>query len=116
MSVQAIAVVFVLTVIQLAQGMAIRLKLVESDFLVFGHIGVGVLTFLIIAALVSNLRRQGSRVSSDLSFLMVLFVFQGLAGAFILAKVDIAALAHLVLSFFVVASAATSLVLAASGS
>lgn len=116
MSVQAIIVVFILTVVQLAQGIAFRLDIVESELLVFGHIGVGVLTFLIIIALVNNLRKQGLRVGSDLSFLLVLFAFQGLAGLFILAEIEIAATVHLVLSFFVVASAAGSLIIAASGS
>ncbi|MDW8063174.1 MAG: hypothetical protein RMI43_03290 [Candidatus Caldarchaeum sp.] len=116
MAVQAIAVVFILTVIQLAQGIALRLELVQSDFLVLGHIGLGVLTTLLIIAVLNNIRTQNIKVKSDLSFLLVLILLQGLAGLFIIAEIEIASLIHLVMSFFVVASAAASLIIAASGS
>ncbi len=91
-----------------------RFEMVEPEMVRPIHIGVGVLTALILLGLVRSARRQGERIGSDLTFIFLLIVFQGLAGLFILAEITLAAVIHLVLSFFVVGAVAGALVLAAS--
>ncbi len=91
-----------------------RFEVVEPDMVRPIHIGVGALTALILLGLLRSARKQGERIGSDLAFVFLLIIFQGLAGLFILAEVSLAAIIHLVLSFFVVGSVAAALILAAS--
>ncbi|MEM1965178.1 MAG: hypothetical protein QW614_04250 [Candidatus Caldarchaeum sp.] len=112
---RAIFLVLMLTVVQLAQGIAMRFELADPNIVTPLHIGLGVVTALMVVGLARSLRRQTHHVSADISFLLLLFMVQGIAGIFILADVETAAFIHLILSFFVVAAAANALVLSASG-
>jgi len=108
---RALALVLVLTAIQLAQGIAMRFEIAPADLARPTHIGLGVLTALVVLGLVRSMRQQKHPAAGDTTFLLALLVFQGLTGLFILAEVEALALIHLVLSFFVVASAAANLIL-----
>lgn len=106
--------VLVLSLWQLAQGLAMRFEMVEPETVRPIHIGVGVLTALILLGLVRSARIEGGRIGSDLTFVFLLMILQGLAGLFILAEISLATIIHLALSFFVVGSVAATLILAAS--
>ncbi len=111
---RAIALVLVLTVIQLAQGLAMRMEVADPSLVTPAHVGLGVVTALILFGLTRLIRRQNNPASADMTFLTLLFIFQGVTGIFILAEVEVARLIHLILSFFVVALSAGTLVIAAS--
>jgi hypothetical protein len=108
---KALALVLVLTVIQLGQGIAMRLEIAPEELARPAHIGLGVLTALVVLGLARSMRQQKHPAAGDTTFFLALLLFQGLTGLFILAEVQVSALIHLVLSFFVTASAAANLVL-----
>ena len=108
---RALAFVLVLTVVQLGQGIAIKFEVAPADLARPVHIGLGVLTTIVVLGLTRSMRQQKHPVAGDATFLLLLLIFQGLAGVFILAEVEVSVLIHLVLSFFVVAAAAANLVL-----
>ncbi|MEM0444288.1 MAG: hypothetical protein QXX49_04835 [Candidatus Caldarchaeum sp.] len=114
MIIRALALVLALAVAQLAQGIAMRMNLADPAMLTPPHIGLGVITALILMGLTRNARREKLHISADVAFLTLLFVAQGIAGVFILAEVEAASLIHLGLSFFIVAASASTLVLSAS--
>jgi len=108
---RALALVLLLTVVSLAQGIAMRLKLADAAIVTPAHIGLGLVTALIILGLTRSARRQKLRVAGDLTFLFFLILVQGVLGILLLADVGVASIIHLILSFFIVASAANSLLL-----
>ncbi|MEM4573265.1 MAG: hypothetical protein QXF45_01825 [Candidatus Caldarchaeum sp.] len=117
MSTIAIGVIFLLSVGSLAGGLAMNFGLVgRSELVVLGHSGLGAMIILLNIAVISALRKQRPKVVSDLSFLLFLTILQTFAGILMFAEIELASLVHLVLSFFVVASAASCLIIAASGS
>ncbi|MEM2237774.1 MAG: hypothetical protein QXR26_03120 [Candidatus Caldarchaeum sp.] len=112
---RATALILFLTLVQLAQGIAMRLEVADPDIVTPPHIGLGVITALIIIGLTRSVRRQTHHVSADITFLLLLFLVQGMSGVFRLAGVEAATLIHFILSFFVVAAAANAFILSASG-
>ncbi|MEM4416557.1 MAG: hypothetical protein QXD32_00695 [Nitrososphaerota archaeon] len=113
---RALGLVTLLTILQLAQGIAFNLKIVEGELYTLGHVGLGFLTFLILLGVVYSARKSGHASANDASFTLALYILQGVFGLVIFAEGHEAAAAraiHLFLSFFVVAASAASLSLSA---
>ncbi|GBC68959.1 hypothetical protein HRbin01_00649 [archaeon HR01] len=111
---RALGLVTLLTILQLAQGIAFNLKLVEGELYTLGHVGLGFLTFLILLGVVYSARKSGHTSANDVSFTLALYIIQGVFGLVIFAEgPEVAKAIHLFLSFFVVAASAASLSLSA---
>jgi len=115
MTLRALGVVFVLLVVQLAQGLSMFLlePPVEAVLL---HVGLGFLTLLVLLWVVILTRRAKHHAAGDVTLVLFLYLVQGSLGLATYLPEEQAALAkplHLYFSFFVAASAAWTLVIAA---
>jgi uncharacterized membrane protein len=111
---RAMALVTLLTIVQLAQGLALWLKLVEGSLYTLGHVGLGFLTFLIMLGIAYSARKSGHASASDITFALALYIIQGAFGLAILAEGPaIVRSIHLFISFFTVAANASALSLSA---
>jgi heme A synthase len=111
---RALGLVTLLTILQLAQGIAFNLKLVEGELFTLSHVGLGFLTFLILLGAAYSARRSGHASATDISFALAIYVLQGVFGLVIFAEgPEPAKIIHLFLSFFVVAANAAALSLSA---
>ncbi|MEM4298361.1 MAG: hypothetical protein QXI97_01345 [Nitrososphaerota archaeon] len=111
---RGMGIVTLLTILQLAQGIALSLKHVEGELVTLLHVGLGFLTFLILLGVTYSARRSGHASATDLTFALALYILQGALGLAILAEGPAAVRPiHLYLSFFVVAANAIALSLSA---
>jgi|GEM_PF-1150345 len=111
---KAMALITLLTIVQLAQGLALSLEIVEGNLYTLGHVGLGFLTFLILLGVAYSARKSRHSSATDITFALALYIIQGAFGLAILAEGPaIVNSIHLFISFFIVAANASALSLSA---
>ena len=108
-----IALILVLMIAQFSQGIVPEFGQLGEEIIPI-HIGLGVLTLLLLAGAVYISRQNKLQSSPDISLTLVIYVIHGILGMISLVELEISSIAatiHLYLSMFLLALTATSLAL-----